>query len=203
METTNKLSVAEEWNGGISPFGVTWQKFMMWIFIVSDALLFAGFLAGYGFLRLAAKSWPNQAEVFDLKYVTIMTFVLISSSYTMARAVSSAKHGELKDSIKFILFTLIGGAIFLGMQVYEWYHFISEGAQLNQNPWGVPQFSASFFVITGFHGTHVLIGLIILIITIIRTKLNISTGNGIEYSGLYWHFVDLVWVFIFTLFYLV
>lgn len=202
-DTQTVHTLESPWGGGVSPFAVEWQKLMMWIFIISDALLFAGFLAGYGFLRLASPSWPVQSEVFDLRYIATMTFVLISSSATMATAVGSARHGNRKMVIRFLLFTILGGLTFLGMQAYEWSLLIGQGASLSGNPWGVPLFSASFFVITGFHGTHVLIGVIILTITAIRTSLGRSRAQGVEYAGLYWHFVDLVWVFIFTFFYLI
>lgn len=204
MSETQPVHILESpWGGGVSPFGVEWQKLMMWIFIISDALLFAGFLAGYGFLRLASPSWPLQSEVFDLRLITLMTFVLISSSATMATAVGAAQHGNQKMVIRFLLLTILGGLTFLGLQAYEWSHLIAQGASLSGNPWGVPLFSASFFVITGFHGSHVLSGIIILTVTAIRTTLGRSRAEGVELAGLFWHFVDLVWVFIFTFFYLI
>jgi cytochrome c oxidase subunit III len=186
-----------------SPFGAGWQKSMMWVFIVTDALLFAGFLGSYGFVRLASPTWPNRSDIFDLRLIALMTFVLISSSATMASAVAAAKHSDRRMVLRFVLLTLAGGLCFLGMQAYEWTNLIREGATLHSNPWGVPLFTASFFLITGFHGSHVLTGLIVLAITAIRTARGRSTAHGVEVAGLYWHFVDLVWVFIFTFFYLV
>jgi cytochrome c oxidase subunit 3 len=184
-----------------SVFGASWRKVMMWLFIVSDALLFAGFLAAYGFRRIASSSWPDTAEVFNLKYISAMTFVLITSSATMATAVGWARAGRI--AARWVAATIAGGLAFLGMQAYEWAHMIHEGARLTRNPWGDPAFSAFFFVITGFHGTHVLLGVFILTVVAIRARLGRLTAEGIELAGLYWHFVDLVWVFIFTLFYLV
>ena len=186
-----------------SPLGVSWQKLMMWIFIVSDGLLFAGLLSGYAFVRIASPAWPNQAEVFHLSMIAFMTFLLISSSATMASAVAAAGRGERRATVWFLIFTIIGGLGFLGMQAYEWTTLIQEGAQLSSNPWGVPVFGAVFFTITGFHGSHVLSGVVILAITAWRMAAGKSTAAGIELAGLYWHFVDLVWVFIFTLFYLI
>jgi cytochrome c oxidase subunit 3 len=194
---------AAHWSGGVSPFGVTWRKLMMWFFLVTDALLFASFLGGYGFVRLAAGAWPNRAEVFSLAFIGFMTFVLITSSATMATAVGAAHRGDLRLARRFVLLTAIGGAIFLGCQAWEWTGFIQEGARLHSNPWGVPAFSSLFFMITGFHGTHVLIGVVLLLIVTRRLGAGRTTGEGVELAGLYWHFVDLVWVFIFTLFYLV
>jgi len=198
------VSTAEvSWEGGASPFGVSWQKLMMWIFLVSDAILFAGFLAAYGFERLASPSWPEQSDVFPMAVIGLMTFVLITSSATMATAVGAAHRGDLKRASRFVLFTALGGLIFLLFQANEWTGLIREGASLSSNPWGPPAFSSFFFMITGFHGTHVLIGVIILLLVALRVRAGRTTGSGVELAGLYWHFVDLVWVFIFTCFYLI
>ncbi|MFN7972576.1 MAG: cytochrome c oxidase subunit 3 [Acidobacteriota bacterium] len=192
-----------DWRGGVSPFGTSWQKTMMWFFIVSDALLFGAFLAAYGFKRLAAGTWPDRTHVFHMSYITVMTFVLITSSATMASAVAAASASRKQAASRFLLLTMLGGAGFLGMQAYEWSSVIREGARLHANPWGVPDFSSFFFVITGFHGTHVLIGVIVLAATLFRNATGRVSREGVELCGLYWHFVDLVWVFIFGLFYLV
>jgi cytochrome c oxidase subunit 3 len=206
MESTSLAEqervVASDWGGGKSPFGTSWSKFMMWIFIISDALTFAGFLIAYGFMRRVAPAWPVQMEVFSPLLITFMTFVLISSSAVMAMAVSAARAGNPKEATKFMGLTIVGGAIFLGCQAYEWWHFISEGATLTHNPWGVPQFAAAFFVITGFHGFHVFSGLTILAIVALRAAMGKYSGDSVENAGLYWHFVDVVWVFVFAFFYL-
>jgi cytochrome c oxidase subunit 3 len=190
------------WGGGASPFGATWQKTMMWIFIITDALLFSGLLSGYGFLRQAAGVWPHQSEVFSIPFIALMTFILITSSMSMGAAVTAARLGDRKKAVQMLAATIVGGMSFLACQAFEWTHLIHEGARLTSNPWGVPQFGASFFVLTGFHGSHVFSGLVILIITVIRTAMGKTPAQGVEMAGLYWHFVDLVWVFIFTLFYL-
>lgn len=184
-------------------FGASWQKLMIWGFIVTDALLFAGFLGGYSFVRMASPSWPDRSQVFDLRLIGLMTFVLISSSATMASAVAAARRNDTRAVTRFLLLTTIGGLCFLSLQAFEWTHLIRDGATLSSNPWGVPVFTACFFMITGFHGTHVLLGVVILAITAGRSATNRATQNGVEVAGLYWHFVDLVWVFIFTLFYLI
>ena len=199
----SKEAASSRWGGGVSPLGVSWNKLMMWIFIVTDGLLFAGFLASYGFARVASGAWPDRLEVFHLWFISAMTFVLISSSATMATAVGASRRKDEKLVTQMILATLVGGAIFLSMQVYEWTTVIREGASLYSNPWGVPQFANYFFIITGFHGTHVLIGLIILAIVAAKAFRGRLSDEGVELAGLYWHFVDLVWVFIFTLFYLI
>jgi cytochrome c oxidase subunit 3 len=192
-----------DWQGGVSPFGVSWQKLMMWFFLVTDALLFAGFLAAYGFVRLANGTWPVRSHVFSMPFIGLMTFVLITSSATMATAVGAAHRRDLGLARKFVLFTALGGLFFLGCQAREWTGLIMEGARLTANPWGVPAFAAFFFMITGFHGTHVLIGVVILSILAARLRAGRATEAGVELVGLYWHFVDLVWVFIFTFFYLI
>ena len=196
--------LASDWGGGRSPFGTSWSKFMMWIFIVSDALTFAGFLIAYGFMRNIAPAWPEQTEIFNMVLITFMTFALISSSAVMAMAVGAARAGQPKLAVRFLGMTIVGGVIFLGCQVYEWVHFIEEGARPWLNPWmpDVPQFTASFFVITGFHGFHVLSGVSILAIVALRAAMGKYSADQIENAGLYWHFVDVVWVFVFALFYL-
>jgi cytochrome c oxidase subunit III len=194
--------LASDWGGGKSPFGTSWSKFMMWIFIVSDALTFAGFLIAYGFMRMISPEWPEQTQVFDMRLITFMTFALISSSAVMAMAVGAARAGDPKAAFRFLLLTIVGGTIFLGCQAFEWYHFIHEGAGLKSNPFGVAQFAQSFFIITGFHGFHVFSGVTILALVAIRAAMGKYSADGIENAGLYWHFVDVVWVFVFAFFYL-
>ena len=192
-----------DWGGGASPFGVAWQKMMMWFFIVTDALLFAGLLVSYGVVRIATGSWPVQSEVFSLTYIAAMTFVLITSSATMACAVKAAELKRPQIATRWLWLTIVGGFGFLGMQAYEWSHFIHEGGAIASNPWGPTTFSQFFFVITGFHGFHVLTGVTVLLVVAIRAAIGKYSAAGIENAGLYWHFVDLVWVFVFALFYLV
>jgi cytochrome c oxidase subunit 3 len=182
---------------------MSWQKAMMWIFIVTDGLLFAGFLASYGFARTASADWPDQQEVFHLWFISLMTFVLISSSATMATAVAAARLSDSARVSRMVLATFCGGLLFLSMQAYEWAGLIQDGVTLGGNPWNVPAFGNYFFLVTGFHGTHVLIGAIVLLTLYFRFRAGRTRASGVELAGLYWHFVDLVWVFIFTLFYLI
>jgi cytochrome c oxidase subunit 3 len=199
---SHAVAMEAHWGGGVSPFAATWQKTMMWIFIVTDGLLFSGLLCGYGYLRMVSGRWPVTSEVFKIWFIALMTFILITSSMTMGTAVTAARLGDRKKALMNLIFTIVGGLAFLGCQAIEWTHLIEEGARLTSNPWGPPQFGASFFVLTGFHGSHVFSGLVILVITAIRTAMGKTPAQGVEMAGLYWHFVDLVWVFIFTLFYL-
>jgi cytochrome c oxidase subunit 3 len=199
----NAVQPIDRWAGGVCPFDAGWRKLMMWWFIVTDGLLFAGFLAAYGYARLMALHWPNQSSVFSIPYIAAMTFVLISSSATMAGGVKASQEGQSFVALRFVLLTLVGGLVFLAMQAYEWTHLIQEGARLNGNPWGDASFGAYFFLLTGFHGTHVLTGVIVLASTAVRLAMGRTTATGVEMAGLYWHFVDLVWVFVFTLFYVI
>ena len=202
-EATTQQTTLSRWGGGTCPMDAGWRKVMMWAFIITDGLLFAGFLASYGFARVSIGTWPDQAQVFDLVFITAMTFVLISSSATMASAVKAAQSGDRRLAAKFLWATILGGTVFLAMQAKEWSTLIHEGVTLSSNPFGPAAFGAYFYLITGFHGTHVLSGVLILLITAIRWRRGITQPEGVEMAGLYWHFVDLVWVFVFTLFYLI
>src|SRR5262245_19066997 len=185
-----------------SLFQATSLKLGMWLFIISDALTFAALLSGYGFMLLLSPRWPVQTQVFDMRLITFMTFALISSSALMAMGVTAARNQNKAHAIRFLVATIGGGLVFLACQAYEWTHFILEGARPFSNPWGVPQFSASFFVITGFHGLHVLSGVVLLGVMAVRALLDKYSAEAVEIAGLYWHFVDVVWVFVFAFFYL-
>ena len=201
--STTASEASTSWTERETPMGMSWQKAMMWIFIITDGLLFASFLAAYGFARTAASSWPDQQQVFHLWFISLMTFVLISSSATMATAVAASRLGDAARTSRMMLATLGGGILFLSMQAFEWTGLIREGVTISRNPWNVPAFGNYFFLITGFHGTHVLIGSIVLATVFFRSRAGRASPSGVELAGLYWHFVDLVWVFIFTLFYLI
>jgi len=203
MSSHTEKHAPPAWDGEPSPMGTGWRKMMMWWFLVGDGILFAGFLSAYGYSRLSMDAWPDRTAVFHLGFIAAMTFVLISSSATMAIAVEAARRGDNALVKRFLLFTAIGGAVFLGMQAVEWSMLIRAGAKLTSNPWGPGLFTTYFFVITGFHGTHVLSGVVLLLIAALRAGKGKSTPEGIEVAGLYWHFVDLVWVFIFGGFYLI
>src|SRR6478752_2633279 len=205
--------------------GVPWGKPMMWIFLLSDTFIFGSFLISYMTVRLSITvPWPKPSEVFSLQMfgrdvplllIAIMTFVLISSSGTMALAVNFGYPRDRKTTFILLILTAMLGATFVGMQAFEWTKLILEGVRPWGNPWGAAQFGSSFFMITGFHGTHVTIGVIFLLI-IARKVLRGDYDRGargfftsrrghyecVEIMGLYWHFVDLVWVFIFAFFYL-
>lgn len=273
QQTEEKL-----WEGGKPPFKVSYGKLMMWYFLLSDAFTFAGFLIAYGALRASMPTWPVPDFVFSafpfglhdkpLYFVTLMTFILLFSSYTMVRAVQEG-HRENKNGVVFwMILTILGGLGFLGSQAWEWTtmigkehvtvitnpfsahtesgvylegdgHGINEGdtfvagdpylihkhdgewhqldyrvtegddaGKVKQQSFGPRAFGALFFFITGFHGFHVLSGVIFLLIICVNvaTGLYVERKNGyemVEKIGLYWHFVDLVWVFVFLVFYLI
>lgn len=203
----------------------SWHKAMMWIFLLSDTFIFSCFLLSYMTVRMSTVvPWPNASSVFALHIggadvplilIAIMTFVLISSSGTMAMAVNCGYRRDRKNTALLMLATAALGAMFVGMQAFEWTKLIMEGVRPWGNPWGAPQFGSIFFMITGFHGTHVSIGVIFLVIVARkvwrgdydherRGYFTSRKGNyeSVEIMGLYWHFVDLVWVFIFAFFYL-
>ena len=218
--------IAADWSSDQRAFkNVSWGKVMMWIFLLSDTFIFSCFLLSYMTVRMSTTvPWPNPSEVFALSIggkeiplilIAIMTFILISSSGTMAMAVNFGYRRERFKTAALMLATAAFGASFVGMQALEWTKLIREGVRPWGNPWGADQFGSSFFMITGFHGTHVTIGVIFLIITsrkvlrgdFDRARRGYFTSRkgryeNVEIMGLYWHFVDLVWVFIFALFYL-
>jgi cytochrome c oxidase subunit 3 len=212
------------WGGGKSPFNVEYGKLMMWYFLMSDAFTFGAFLIAYGTVRFSSVSWPDPNFVFQslpflgdgypLVFVSIMTFILIVSSVTMVLAVHEGHLGNKKGVIKWMLWTIVGGLAFLGCQAWEWTHLHHEGAWWGRNPFpnadgtvASTNFSNFFFTITGFHGFHVFSGVVINIIITLMTWSGVFERRGhylmIEKVGLYWHFVDLVWVFVFLFFYLV
>ncbi|SFP47859.1 heme-copper oxidase subunit III family protein [Pseudomonas borbori] len=209
--------IAGDWASDKDAFKqVPWGKAMMWIFLLSDTFIFTCFLTGYMAVRMTTtEPWPNASEVFALTIagnhiplilIAIMTFVLISSSGTMAMAVNYAYRRNRRMTAALMLATAFCGAAFVGMQAFEWSKLIAEGVRPWGNPMGAAQFGASFFMITGFHGLHVSIGVLYLCIVagkVLRGDYERS-GNyqNVEIAGLYWHFVDLVWVFIFAFFYL-
>ncbi len=282
----------ELWEGGKEPMKASYGKLMMWYFLVSDAFTFAGFLIAYGALRFSMPTWPEPDFVFasfpflkegvhwPLVFVTFMTFVLIFSSVTMVRAVQEGHRENQRGVVYWMFLTILGGAVFLGSQAYEWTTLIvKENVTVTQNPFGrhiadgvylnadgteakrpdgtpdtfekgqsyllhmhdvrqpdgtVKQefdqrklkyttgayagqtrvqemgpkaFGALFFFITGFHGFHVFSGVLFLSIIAINAASGVYAArrNGyemVEKIGLYWHFVDLVWVFVFLVFYL-
>jgi cytochrome c oxidase subunit III len=251
--TATTVTGRSEWDGGVSPLGVSYGKLMMWFFLLSDAFTFSGLLITYGFVRsqhpaftgdhhafvFSHEYWPVPEKVFEavpflhgvelpLVFVGIMTFVLIMSSVTMVLAVEAGHRMDRPAVEKWMLWTILGGVTFLSCQAWEWTHFIVgteagtvvkdfvngqwitrtiHGASLHENQYGPHAFADFFFFITGFHGFHVFSGVMLNFLIYYRTVTGMYDRRGsyemVEKVGLYWHFVDLVWVFVFTFYYLV
>ncbi len=207
--------MVNDWSADKETFKLSWGKLMMWIFLLSDTFIFSIFLISYMNARMASTDqWPLASEVFALHVgstnvplllIAIMTFILITSSGTMAMAVNCAYQGKKAATFKLMLATALLGASFVGMQAFEWSKLIEEGVRPWANPMGAAQFGSVFFMVTGFHGLHVTAGVIYLAIVATKVKRGHYDKKGyqiVEITGLYWHFVDLVWVFIFAFFYL-
>jgi len=217
----------DDWSSDQRAFkNVSWGKAMMWIFLLSDTFIFSCFLLSYMTVRSSTTvPWPNPSEVFALSFggepiplilIAIMTFILITSSGTMVLAVNYGYRNDRAKTAILLLITAAFGASFVGMQAFEWTKLIvEEGVRPWGNPMGAAQFGSSFFMITGFHGFHVSVGVLFLILIARKVwrgdydteKRGFFTSRKgryeiVETMGLYWHFVDLVWVFIFALFYL-
>ena len=210
--------VVADWASDQRAFkNVSWGKAMMWIFLLSDTFIFGSFLSSYMAVRLTTTApWPDTSTVFALHVggtevplllIAIMTFILISSSGTMAMGVTAAYKKQRVRTGVLILLTALGGLAFVGMQAFEWTKLIvEEGIRPWENPYGAHQFGGFFFMITGFHGLHVSIGVIYLSTVAWRVFAGrydrLDDYQIVEVMGLYWHFVDLVWIFIFAFFYL-
>jgi heme/copper-type cytochrome/quinol oxidase subunit 3 len=163
-------------------------------------MTFGGLLIAYGILRAGNKSWPTPSQVLGIQFTALMTFVLICSSLTMVLGLDAAKRGLRREAVKWLLAPAGGGLFFLLGQVYEYSHLIHEGFTL---PSG--NFPATFFVVTSFHGMHVFTGVCYLLITaagVARGKFLDRGANFVEITGLFWHFVDLIWILVFTFIYL-
>jgi cytochrome c oxidase subunit 3 len=210
MAEAKAVSLAEDWGGGTFPYRVSHRKLGMWLFIMSDSLTFGALLTTYAYARLSSVNWPTPFKFHpSVTFSTVMTLVLLSSSLTMVFAVAAAKKREKKKARLWILATMFFGATFIVLHLYEWLHLINdEGLTPFRLPaeWGhrwpgaSPLFGSAFFGITGLHMFHVFTGVCYL--GVIAGRIRKFTSDDVEVSGLYWHFVDLVWMFVFPLIYL-
>ena len=200
---------ATEWSGGTLPYHVGHKKLGMWLFIVSDALTFSALLIGYSYVRASSDQWPTPfAFSPSIIFSTVMTLCLLSSSFTMVMAVAASARRDVKKVRVWLGLTMLGGISFLVLHLIEWGHLIDEGLTpyslpkewIEHWPQASPLFGATFFGITGLHMFHVLTGVLYLGAIALRARRN--THEDVEISGLYWHFVDLVWMFVFPLIYL-
>ena len=209
-------TIVTDWSADRQTFRVPWGKAMMWIFLLSDTFIFSCFLTGYMNVRVSTTApWPDLGEMFGLEIggvsvplllIGIMTFDLITSSGTMALAVNYGYRRDRGRTAALMFMTAAFGALFVAMQAFEWSELILlKGVRPWGNPEGASQFGATFFMITGFHGLHVSAGVVYLTIVAMKVLRGDYEKKGyeiVEIAGLYWHFVDLVWVFIFAFFYL-
>ena len=186
-----------------SPYRMPSKKLVMWLFIMSDAVTFAALLFAYGYLRNATPGWPRPFH-FSPTVINamVMTFVLVTSSLTMLIAMRAANLGDKAGALRWTFITVVAGIIFALLHIREWIGLIGEGLRLFQNPWGSGLFGAVFFTITGLHLSHVVGGVIALTVVALGYQRGRYDAGHIEIWGLYWHFVDIVWMFVVPFVYL-
>ncbi|MEQ1894192.1 MAG: heme-copper oxidase subunit III [Planctomycetota bacterium] len=175
-------------------------KFAIWLFLATEIMFFSGLIGAYIVLRSAAKTWPDPETRLAVNLTAGNTFILILSSWTMVKAVFAAKKGDQGGLVRWLIATILIGSVFVGIQVYEYIELVHHGALPK-----VDIFWSTFYAMTGFHGTHVVVGVIwntCVLLGALRGKYTAKNNLGVELAGLYWHFVDLVWVLLFTIVYL-
>ena len=200
--TTAPRGLGGLWSGGVNPYSIPYKKMGMWLFILSDSLTFGAALMCYAYLRVGSPNWPRPFTMSSIALSTTMTMFLLSSSLTMVLAVHNAQKGKRGAAAKWIVATMAGGLAFMLLHLYEWNHLIHEGMTFSHNPWGSPMFGGTFFTITGLHMFHVFTGVCYLGVIAAGFGGGKFEAMDVEVSGLYWHFVDLVWMFVFPLVYL-
>lgn len=188
------------WSGGVRPLGAHSKKFGMWLFIVSDSITFAALLFAYSYIRLA-NVWPTPFDASSVTLSTAMTAILLSSSLTMVIAVDAANKKNRDKAALFTLLTALGGIGFVVLHSYEWWHIIHHHHLFAAGS-TLPMIWGTFFAATGMHMLHVTVGVGYLVVLALQYKGGKFKAIDIEVAGLYWHFVDLVWMFVFPLIYL-
>jgi cytochrome c oxidase subunit III len=200
---------ASDWSGGAFPYRVGHRKVGMWLFIMSDSLTFGALLSAYAYVRFSSENWPTPFHPYpSIAFSSAMTLVLLSSSLTMVFAVAAARRGRKSSARNWIFATIFFGAAFIILHSLEWKNLMDEGLMafelpkdwVDKWPGSSTLFGATFFGITGLHMFHVFTGLCYL--AVIAVRIRKFTAEDVEVSGLYWHFVDLVWMFVFPLIYL-
>tara|TARA_B100000929_G_scaffold136341_1_gene107984 strand:- start:207 stop:839 length:633 start_codon:yes stop_codon:yes gene_type:complete len=201
------------------PFGTaTTGKLGMWLFLVMDAITFATILLGGVYFRLRADLWGSAGTILNISLTSLNTFLLIMSSFTMVMALNAVKMNDLKGLKTFLFLTIMGGITFLGIQIYEYSHFIMGSPELEtalKNAgfighssflWTTGTYGGAFYATTSFHGLHVLSGVIYLSVILYQANKGIYSAthyDRVEIAGLFWHFVDLIWILVFTIIYLI
>jgi cytochrome c oxidase subunit 3 len=181
----------------------SWGKLGMWVFLAADAMSFGGLIVGYALLRHASANWPPPSQTLGINLTAFMTFLLIVSSVTMVLSLSAIQNGDMRRFTKFLLLTILGGLLFLGCQAYEWTHLLTERLPEIGISFSSHLFATTFFVLTGFHGMHVTGGVLYNSCVLAACLRGRYGAKHVEIAGLYWHFVDLVWILIFTFVYLI
>ena len=182
-------------------------KFAIWLFLGTEVMFFSGLIGTYIVLRMGSAVWPNPEDRLDVPLTAFNTFILITSSWLMVKALHAIQKGDQKAMKRWLFATIVGGSIFVGIQVMEYFHIIHGDAARGIPP-GLPStdiFWSTFYAMTGFHGFHVAVGVIWLICAWVGACRGAFTKENylrLELAGLYWHFVDLVWVLLFTIVYL-
>lgn len=177
------------------------RKVAMWVFLGSECLFFGSLITTFLLYRTRIGDGPGAAEIFDIPFTSVSSFILLMSSLTMVLAHHAASRRDWRQMRIWLVATALLGMVFLSGQVFEFTEFVHEGLTVSTSPFG-----SSFFVLTGFHGAHVAIGVLMLLATALMSylgKLREGEGMNVEIVGLYWHFVDIVWIVIFTLVYLI
>jgi heme/copper-type cytochrome/quinol oxidase subunit 3 len=181
--------------------GLDNRKLLMWLFLASDCLFFGSFIAAYLLYRGRSLVGPYPADLFDIPFTSVSAFILLMSSVTMVLALAAIQRGNVRNMKIWLFTTAMLGTLFIAGQVFEFTEFNHEGLSLSTNLFGT-----TFFVLTGFHGAHVTVGVLILLslfVVSMRGGIQQKDSLAIELAGLYWHFVDIVWIVIFTLVYLI
>ena len=181
--------------------GIPHDKMGMWVFLCSEVMFFTGLIGSYIVLRFASPFWPQPSTVLNVPLTALNTFILICSSVSMVKAVAAIQKGDQRGLRIFLGWTMLGGVTFLGIQAYEWTHLITEGLTAPRSLFG-----ATFFTLTGFHGCHVFGGVCYLsciLAAAFRGRYSATRWTSVEVVGLYWHFVDLIWILVFTFVYLI
>jgi heme/copper-type cytochrome/quinol oxidase subunit 3 len=181
--------------------GLPSTKLGMWLFLASECMLFGGLISAYVLYRGASQTGPFPADVFDIPYTSVSSFVLLASSLTMVLALAAAQQRDIPRMRVWLLATAMLGLTFVGGQVYEFTSFYREGLSITTNLFGT-----TFYVLTGFHGVHVTVGILMLLSLVgmsAADRLPPEPSFPVEMVGLYWHFVDIVWIVIFTVVYLI
>jgi heme/copper-type cytochrome/quinol oxidase subunit 3 len=184
-----------------SPFAVPAKKLAMWLFIISDIMTFAACLVAYGFLRNATANWPRPFQSSTMISVLIMTFILVTSALLMAMAVRAARAGDRAAAFRFAMMTLVAGLIFAFLHIREWLGMIGQGVTFFKNPWGTGLFGGAYFSVTGMELLHVIAGLIGLLIISLGFKSGRYSAVDLENVGLFWQFINIVWMFVVPLIY--